>query len=143
MLKERQNKLKFERNNQINKYMAPWMNDRIQPDEFIYFVYKLKGKENFYAVTDKKFVKNMDKKYIEAPLSEVTSINNATVKKSFLSISTFFIVNTLKGQIVFDGFSVGEAANCGTLIATMRKALANHNSREKDERAIIISLNLD
>lgn len=142
MLKELQKKLKFEQE-RAKGFMPLWMREKLEPDEFIYFVFKLRGKDNFYAVTDKRIIKNKSGKYEESPLSEVVSMSNPQVKTGFFSVSSFFRVNTFHGTIVFDGFSVEDAQYCGILNAWMKAALENYNLRKKDVRALVISLPIE
>lgn len=143
MLKELQKKIRFEQK-RTESCMAPSMKEKLEPDEFIYYVfYWTKGGDRFYAITDKRIIKSRAGKYEEAPLSEVVSIGDPQVKTGFFSVSSFFEVNTFNKTMVFDGFGVGDAAHCGKLCGTMRIALENHNLRKKDIRAVILSLNLE
>jgi hypothetical protein len=144
MLKELQRKIRFERERAVS-YMPSWMREKIEPDEYVYFVFKMRDND-FYAVTDKRIIKSKHGKYEEAPLSEVVSIGPPQVKTGFgfftPSVTSFFEVNTFHGTVVFDGFGVQDAQFCGTLNAWVKIALENHNTRKKDARALILKLPL-
>lgn len=141
MLKELQGKIKFEQERTKTNFMPSWMREKLEPDEFIYFVVKMGG-DIFYAVTDKRVIKNKLGNFEEAPLSEVVSIDPPTFRPVSHSVTGWFEVNTFHGTITFDCFGVGDARLCGTLHAWVNKALTNHNLRKKDPRAILINLRL-
>lgn len=81
MLKELQKKIRFERERAIS-YMPSWMREKIEPDEFIYFVFKMGGND-FHAVTDKRIIKSRHGKHEESSLKEVVSIGPPQVKTGF------------------------------------------------------------
>jgi len=126
--------------------MSSWMREKIEPDEFVYFVFKMGG-DDFYAVTDKRIIKSRHGKYEESSLKEVVSVGPPRVKTEFgifaPSVTSFFEVNTFHGTIIFDGFSVQDAQFCGTLNAWIKIAVENYNTRKKDGRALILKLPLD
>jgi RNA polymerase subunit RPABC4/transcription elongation factor Spt4 len=140
MLREFQSKIKFEQE-RTKSFLPSWMNEKIEPNEYIYFsLYWTKGGNNFYIITDKRIIKSKDGSYVDIPLSEVVGIGDPKVKVGFFLPSTSFEVNTFQGTIVFDFGD--DAANCGKLCGIMRKAVANYNCRKKDVKALILSLDL-
>jgi hypothetical protein len=146
MLRELREKIKFEQERTISSYMPSWMREKIEPDEFVYFVFKMGG-DDFYAVTDKRIIKSRHGKYEESSLKEVVSVGPPRVKTGFgifaPSVTSFFEVNTFHGTIIFDGFSVQDAQFCGTLNAWIKIAVENYNTRKKDVRALILKLPLN
>jgi len=139
MLKRLQKKIKFELERAKTKFMPLWMQEKLEPDEFIYFVFKLSGND-FYAVTDKRIIRNVGG-YIESPLSEAVSLGPPTPKIGVFSSSVFFEVHTFHGTLVFE-FSSLDAQNCGTLYAWINTAIENYNLGKKDVRVVILSLDL-
>jgi len=144
MLKELQKKIRFEQERAIS-YMPSWMREKIEPDEFVYFVFKIGGND-FYAVTDKRIIKSRHGKYEEAPLKDVVSVGPPRVKTGLgifvPSVTSFFEVNTFHGTIVFDGFGMQDAQFCGILNSWVKFALKNHDARKKDVRLLILNLPL-
>jgi predicted RNA-binding Zn-ribbon protein involved in translation (DUF1610 family) len=145
MLKELQRKIRFEQE-RAKTFMPLWMREKIGPDEYIYFVFKIK-EDDFYAVTDKRLIKNKHGRYEEASLSEVVGISPIQTRAEpgvfAPKVTGFFEVNTFHGTIIFDGFSVQDAQYCGIFHSWVNIALNNHNTRKKDVRALILKLPLD
>lgn len=142
MLKELQRKIKFKQERVISSYMPPWMREKIESDEFIYFVLKGEGEE-FYAITDKRIIKNRSGEYEEAPLSEVVSVSPIQVKTGFFISKYFFEVNTFHRTIIFDLPAIENNAQWSTTLHNwILTAIDNYNSRKKDVRASILRLPL-
>lgn len=142
MLKKLQKKIKFEQG-RTRSFLPSWMREKLEPNEFIHFCfYWTKDGNQFYVVTDERIIKSKAGKYEESPWNEVISVGDPQVRLGAFAPSTFFEVNTSKGTVLFDGFGVKDAANCGKLYGTMRTTLDNYNQGKKDIRAIILALNL-
>jgi len=145
MLTELQRKIRFEQD-RAKEGLPSWMKKKLEPNEFIYLVVTASG-DNFYAVTDKRIIKNRNKKYEAYRLSEVVSVGHCEVKMpkglfDFSLPTSYFDVITFKGSMVFDEFGMGDERTCIDLWKNVHTALANHNYRKKDFRSIILSLPL-
>ena len=143
MLKETQRKNRLEED-KIKQTLPPQTRDRLDPDEFIYFIFELDN--GAYTITDKRLIKNRNGVYQEAKLSEITSVGQPQVKKGlgvFVSnITLYFVVNTLEGTIVLGDFNRSDAKSCGTFYAWVLRAIQNHNLQKKDARAVLLNLKL-
>jgi uncharacterized OB-fold protein len=146
MLRELQKKHAFAQE-RAKGFMPDWMIQELEPQEYIYFVVKLRGEDDFYAVTDKRIIKSKDGEFQEARLSEAVSVGQAQVRtrQGFFdtSVEGVFEVDTFHGSIVFDGFGVHGGKDCGIFRAWVQRALENHNLRKKDARALLLNLSLD
>lgn len=148
MLTELQRKIRFVQD-RAKEGLPSWMRKKLEPNEFIYLVVTVNG-DNFYAVTDKRVIKNKNRKYEEHPLSEVVSVGDPETgwPKGFFDFFTLtpptshFEVNTFKGSMVFDEFGIGDQGTCFNLWINVHKALTNHNHRKKDYRSLILQLPL-
>ncbi|MEM3673295.1 MAG: zinc ribbon domain-containing protein [Candidatus Bathyarchaeia archaeon] len=152
MLKELQKKIRLEQESMIS-CMPSWMGEKLEPDEFIYFVlYEEIGGNNFYAITDKRIIKSRHGKYEEALLSEVVSIGPVRTKQvvrafvppviGFFHVEIgFFKVNTSRGTTIFE-FEGYEVLACGIFHAWTTIALENYTAQKKDVKALILKLPL-
>lgn len=141
MLRELQKKIKFEQERIKSGYMSSQMREKLEPDEFIYSLVNFKNSDNIYIITDKRIIKNKNGKYEEALLSEVVSFGPLQTKGLFNS-TMFFDVNTFHGTMIFNGFDIFNATNCGTFYGWVKRAINNHNARKKDTGALILKLTL-
>ena len=152
MLKELQKKIRFEQETLIS-CMPSWMREKLEPDEFIYFVlYEEMGGNNFYAITDKRIIKSRHGKYEEASLKEVVSIGPVQTKQAvrtfippvigfFHVVISFFEVKTSRGTIIFE-FEGYETTACGIFHAWTTISLENYTAQKKDVKALILKLPL-
>lgn len=132
-LKQIQKKLRFQQES-LKKDM-PEILDKIEPNEFIYFLFYYKGflANKYFIITDKKLMKfELYGQYWEAPLSEIVSIGNP----EFDGYRNKFTVQTFNETVPFD---FGENS-CWDFHRAVHQALNDYNLQKKDIRALICSL---
>jgi len=132
-LKQIQKKIRFQQESLKNN--MPEICDKIEPDEFIYFLFRYKGllANKYFVATDKKLIKyELYGQYWEAPWSEVVSIGNP----EFDGYRNKFTVQTFNETVPFD---FGEN-RCWDFHRAVHQALNDYNLQKKDIRALICSL---
>ncbi len=142
-IKEMQRKIRLEED-QVKQSLPLETRYRIDPNEYIYFSFKLGN--GAYIITDKRLIKNRNGVYQEAKLSEITNVGQPQVKRGLgvfaSNITLSFVVKTFNGTILFGDFSRLDANSFGTFYAWVIRAIRNQNSRKKDARALLFSLQL-
>lgn len=137
-LKQMQKKIRFQQ--EKLKEDMPEIRDKIEPDEFIYFLFYYKGilSNKYFVVTDKKLMKyELHGQYWEAPWSEVVSIGNPEFESyGSWGYKNKFEVQTFKETVSFD---FGESS-CAQFHANVHRALNDYNLQRRDIRALICSL---
>jgi hypothetical protein len=132
-LKQIQKKIRFQQESMKND--MPEIRDKIEPDEFVYWLFVYKGllANKYFVVTDKRLVKyELFGEYWKAPWSEVVSIGNP----QFDGYSNKFVVKTFEGAVTFD---FGESS-CWNFHNAVHRALNDYTNQTKDIRALICSL---
>lgn len=137
-LKQIQKKIRFQQESLKND--VPEIRDKIEPDEFIYFLFRYKGlfANKYFIATDKKIIKyELFGKYWEAPWSEVVSIGNPEFE-SFPSggYRSSFKVQTFNETVTFD---FGENS-CSQFHTAVHQALNDYTLQKKDIKALVFSL---
>jgi ribosomal protein S27AE len=141
-LKQIQKKIRFQQESSRND--IPEICDKIEPDEFICFLFRYKGllANKYFVATDKKLIKyELFGQYWEAPWSEVVSIGNPEFE-SFPSLGTHrnsFKVQTFNETVTFD---FGENS-CWQFHTAVHQALNDYTLQKKDIRALICSLKFE
>lgn len=137
-LKQIQKKLRFQQES-LRKDMQE-IRDKIEPDEFIYFLFQHKGflANKYFVVTDRRLIKyELYGQCWEAPLSEVVSIGNPKFESyGSMGYRNTFTLQTFGETVTFD---FGEG-NCWQFHTAVHQALNDYTLQKKDIRAVICSL---
>jgi len=131
--------------------MVPsWMRQKLEADEFIYFMFTIKGKDDFYLITSKRFVKNKKGTVVEVPLSEIVLVSDTYTiggPRKFLASPTErtyeFSIKTYNGEIKFsECLEMVNQPLVVTLWNAIRTSVNNYSYRKKDVRELILGLQL-
>ncbi|MGD0160770.1 MAG: hypothetical protein ABSB89_10810 [Candidatus Bathyarchaeia archaeon] len=140
-LKQIQRKMRFQQESLKNELSE--IDDKIEPDEFIYFSFRFKGllANKYFVVTDKKLIKyELYGQYWEALWSEVVGIEGPRFESyGSFGYKNSLVVQTFNGPVTFD---FGES-NCSQFLWATRKALDDYTIQRKDIRAVICSLKFE
>ena len=133
-VKEHQNRIKVDQEN-ARKALPSWIREKLENDEYVYSVFTFKNMGDFYAATNKRVIKSLDKKYYQATYGEITLIGRVEqrLRGGLGQYEHAFDVDTINGgKIVFDGFPNSALNDCYKLNQDMNTAMHYHINHLKN-----------